>query len=86
MRQKTERNTLVGTTILAEINGNLSSLAYGIAALGPAIGIGMIGAKTVESMASQPEIRCSLQTTMLIAMAFVEIIALLAVVTGLLFS
>ena len=46
----------------------------------------MIGAKTVESMARQPEIRGSLQTTMLIAMAFVEIIALLAVVTGLLFS
>ena len=86
MRQKTERNTLVGTTILAEINGNLSSLSYGIAAFGPALGLGLIGAKTVESMARQPEIRGSLQTTMLIAMAFVENIALLAVVTGLLFS
>ena len=70
----------MGTTILAEINGNLSSLSYGIAAFGPALGLGLIGAKTVESMARQPE------TTMLIAMAFVEIIALLAVVTGLLFS
>ena len=76
----------MGTTILAEINGNLSSLSYGIAAFGPALGLGLIGAKTVESMALQPEIRGSLQTTMLIAMASVEIIALLAVVIGLLFS
>ena len=76
----------MGTTILAEINGNLSSLSYGIAAFGPALGLGLIGAKTVESMALQPEISGSPQTKMLIAMAFVEIIALLAVVIGLLFS
>ena len=76
----------MGTTILAEINGNLSSLSYGIAAFGPALGLGLIGAKTVESMARQPEIRGSRQTTMPIAMAFGAIIALLAVVTGLLFS
>lgn len=74
------------TTILAEINGNLASIGYGIAALGPGLGIGFMVGKTAEAMARQPEIRGQLQTTMLIGVAFTEILTLLAIVTGLIFG
>ena len=41
--------------------------------------------KTAEAQARQPEMRSQLQTTMLIGVAFTEILALLAIVTGLIF-
>ena len=62
------------------ITGSISVLgagfAFGVGAIGPAIGIGMIGAKTIESMARQPEMAGRLQTTMFIALALAEAIAL----------
>ncbi len=56
------------------------SLAYGLAAIGSSIGIGVIGGKTVEAMARQPEMAGKLQTTMFIAIAFTEALALLGFV------
>lgn len=72
--------------ILAELNGNVASIGYGIAAIGPGIGIGIIVGKTAEATARQPELRSQLQTTMFIGIAFTEILTLLAIVTGLLFN
>lgn len=64
--------------------GSLSALgaglAFGLGAIGPAIGIGMIGSKTIESMARQPEMAGRLQTTMFIALALAEAVALLGFV------
>jgi F-type H+-transporting ATPase subunit c len=66
------------------VPGSLSvlgaALAFGIGAIGPAIGIGMIGSKTIESMARQPEMAGRLQTTMFIALGMTEAIALLGFV------
>lgn len=66
------------------MTGSLSALAaglaFGLGAWGPAIGIGMIGSKTIESMARQPEMAGRLQTTMFIALALAEAIALLGFV------
>ena len=72
-------------TILAEVSGNIATICYGLAALGPGIGVGILVGKTVEAQARQPEMRSQLQTTMLIGVAFTEILALLAIVTGLIF-
>ena len=44
------------------------------------IGIGIVGSKTIESMARQPEMAGRLQTTMFIALALAEAIALLGFV------
>lgn len=55
-------------------------LAYGLAAIGPGLGIGMIGGKAVEAMARQPEMAGRIQTTMFIAIAFTEALALLGFV------
>ncbi|WP_416517259.1 ATP synthase F0 subunit C [Bifidobacterium asteroides] len=65
---------------LAAVSGNLSILGYGIAALGPALGLGIAVGKTVESMARQPEISGQLRTTMFIGLALIEVLALLGFV------
>lgn len=74
------------STILAEITGNISTVGYGLAAVGPGIGIGIIVGKTAEAMARQPELRSQLQTTMFIGIAFTEILTLLGIVTPFLFA
>ena len=43
------------TTILAELTGNISTVGYGLAAIGPGIGLGILIGKTIEGMARQPE-------------------------------
>jgi len=66
------------------VTGSLSALGAGlgfaIGAIGPALGIGWIGSTTISSMARQPEMAGRLQTTMFIALALAEAIALLGFV------
>lgn len=69
-------------TNLAQLTGSINTIGYGLAGLGAGIGLGLIGAKTMESMARQPEIASQLRTNMLIAMVFVEFVALLGIVAG----
>lgn len=57
-------------------------LALGLAALGVAIGLGMIGNGAMQGMSRQPEAIGKMQTAMLIAMAFVELVFLLTVFVG----
>lgn len=73
------------TTTLAEINGSISVIGYGLGTLGPGIGLGILIGKTVEGMARQPEVAGQLRTTMFIGVAFVELLALLGFVAGFLF-
>ena len=58
------------------VSGSLSVMGYGIAAIGPGIGIGFLVGKSVESMARQPEAANLVRTTMFIGIAFVEALAL----------
>lgn len=73
------------TTILAELTGNIATIGYGLATLGPGIGLGILIGKTVEGMARQPEVAGQLRTTMFIGVAFVEVLALLGLVAGFIF-
>ncbi|MBV7412240.1 ATP synthase F0 subunit C [Dermabacteraceae bacterium TAE3-ERU27] len=68
-------------TTLAELSGNVATIGYGLAAIGPGIGIGIMTGKTTESMARQPELRGDLRNTMILGIAFAEILTLLAIVT-----
>lgn len=54
-------------------------LGLGLAALGVAIGLGLIGYSAMAGMSRQPEAIGKLQTAMLIALAFVELVFLLTV-------
>ncbi|MCY7326526.1 MAG: ATP synthase F0 subunit C [Microbacteriaceae bacterium] len=65
--------------ILAEITGNIATVGYGLAAIGPGIGIGIVAGKTVEAMARQPELAGRLQVTMFLGIAFTELLAFIGV-------
>ncbi|MEY3266082.1 MAG: synthase subunit [Actinomycetota bacterium] len=57
-----------------------AGLAYGVAAIGPALGIGNIVGKSVEAMARQPEAAGMVRTTMFLGIAFTEALALIGFV------
>lgn len=61
-----------------------AALAIGLGAIGPGIGVGMIGAKAVEAMGRNPEASGNVQTNMILAIAFAEAIAIYALVIALL--
>lgn len=67
------------------MEGNIATIGYGLATLGPGIGLGILIGKTVEGMARQPEVAGQLRTTMFIGVAFVEVLALLGLVAGFIF-
>jgi F-type H+-transporting ATPase subunit c len=60
-----------------------AAIGAGLAAVGAGIGIGRIGGAAVESIARQPEMRGQLQASAIILIAFVEAVALFAVVVSL---
>jgi F-type H+-transporting ATPase subunit c len=57
-----------------------AGFAYGLAAIGPGIGIGYIVGKAVEAMASQPDAAGMVRTTMFLGIAFTEALALIGFV------
>ena len=57
-----------------------AGFAYGLAAIGPGIGIGMIFGSAIESMARQPEAAGMVRTTMFLGVAFNEALALIGFV------
>ena len=62
--------------------GSIAAIGAGLAAIGAGVGIGKIGGSALESVARQPEAASKIQTMMLIAAAFVEAVALFAVVVS----
>jgi F-type H+-transporting ATPase subunit c len=75
----------VEPTTLAEVTGNVATIGYGLAAIGPGIGLGILIGKTIEGMARQPEVAGQLRATMFLGVAFVELLGLLGIVAGFLF-
>jgi F-type H+-transporting ATPase subunit c len=57
-----------------------AGLAYGLATLGPGLGIGFLVGKAVEAMARQPESAGMVRTTMFLGIAFTEALALIGFV------
>lgn len=60
-----------------------TALAIGLGALGPGIGIGIIGGKAVEALGRNPEAESGIRTTMILAIAFAEAVAIYALVVSL---
>ena len=61
-----------------------AALAMGLGAIGPGIGIGLIGSKAIEAMGRNPEAAGTIQTNMILAIAFAESIGIFALVIALL--
>jgi len=57
-----------------------AGLAYGLATLGPGIGIGYLVGQSVQAMARQPEAAGMVRTTMFLGLAFTEALALIGFV------
>ncbi len=69
--------TLLQATGLGSLGG---ALGAAIAVIGAAIGIGRIGSSAMEAIARQPQAAGDVRSTMIIAAALVEGVALFAVV------
>ena len=70
--------------ILLEIGQGLAGLGAGAAAIGAGIGVGRIGGSALESMARQPEVIGYIRSSMIVAAALVEGVALFGVIVCLL--
>lgn len=58
------------------------ALAAGVGVLGPGIGIGMLVARALEAIGRNPEAAPKIQATMFIGIAFVEALAIFALVVA----
>ena len=58
------------------------AIAMGVGAIGPGLGIGLIGAKAVEAIGRNPEAAGKVFVPMLLSMAFAEAIAIYALVVS----
>jgi len=61
------------------ISGSINVLGYGLATLGPAIGVAMVFAAVINGTARQPEARGAMMSTAWIGFAVVEALALIGV-------
>ncbi|MCX6475752.1 ATP synthase F0 subunit C [Rhodococcus sp. (in: high G+C Gram-positive bacteria)] len=60
-------------------------MGYGLAAIGPGIGVGIVVGKAIEGMVRQPEMAGQVRTTMFLGIAFTEALALIGLVAGFIF-
>ena len=73
-------------TVLAEINGNIATVGYGLSAIGAGIGVGIVVGKTIESVARQPQLHGRLTVLMYIGIAFTEALAFIGIATYFIFT
>ncbi|MFH1386345.1 MAG: ATP synthase F0 subunit C [bacterium] len=66
--------------VAAYLAAGMAAVGMGIAAAGTGIGVGLLSSKALEGMARQPEASGQIRTSMILAIAFVEAIALYALV------
>jgi F-type H+-transporting ATPase subunit c len=68
---------------VAGLNSIAAALAIGLGAIGPGIGIGILGSKAMEAIGRNPEATGQIQTNMILAIVFTEAIAIYALVVAL---
>lgn len=60
-----------------------TALAIGFGVVGPGIATGLIGGRAMEALGRNPEAESQIRTTMILAIAFAESIAIFALVVSL---
>ncbi|HIZ36919.1 MAG TPA: ATP synthase F0 subunit C [Candidatus Ruania gallistercoris] len=68
------------------MEGNIATIGYGLATLGPGLGLGLMIGQTQIATARQPEVAGRLFTNMMIGAALIEVLGLLGLVAGLMFT
>jgi F-type H+-transporting ATPase subunit c len=61
------------------------AIGYGLAAIGPGVGVGIVVGKAIEGLARQPELQGTIRTNMFLGLAFTEALALIGLVAGFIF-
>ena len=61
-----------------------AAIAMGLGAIGPGLGIGLLGGKAMEALGRNPEAAGAIQTNMILAIAFTEAIGIYALVVAIL--
>ena len=72
--------TIQAKEVLKGLGAVGAGIAYGGAAIGPGIGIGIVVGNAITSMARQPESAGMVRTTMFLGIAFTEALALIGFV------
>ncbi|MCC5574099.1 ATP synthase F0 subunit C [Microtetraspora sp. AC03309] len=67
-------------SVLAEVTGHIGSIGYGLATLGPGIGVGLIFGNGLQAIARQPEAYGLIRQNMLLGFVLVEALALIGLV------
>jgi len=61
------------------VDGNLNMIGYGLAAIGPGIGVGLIFAAYISGVARQPEAQGRLQSNAILGFALAEALAIIGI-------
>ena len=61
-----------------------AGIAMGLGAIGPGIGIGLLGGSAMQALGRNPEAAATIQTNMILAIAFAEAIGIYAFVVAIL--
>ncbi len=68
------------------VHGSLGAVAYGLAAIGPGVGIGLIFGHAIEAMARQPEASGRITQYMWIGFSLTEALALIGLIVPFIFG
>lgn len=68
--------------LLAEVVGSTAAIGYGLAAIGPGIGVGLVFSAYIQSTARQPESSRLTLPFVWIGFAVIEALALLGIAFG----
>lgn len=74
-------DTLAALSGEVNITGSIATVGYGLAAIGPGIGVGIVVGKTIEGTARQPELGNQLRGTMFLGIALIEVLAFIGIAT-----
>lgn len=69
-----------------DIGGNIAILGYGLSAIGPGIGVGLIFAAYINGVARQPEARGMLQPLAFLGFALAEALAIFGLALAFVFK
>ncbi|MFI7701458.1 ATP synthase F0 subunit C [Nonomuraea sp. NPDC049480] len=72
--------------VLAQVSGNVTAIGYGLAAIGPGIGVGIIFGQGVQAIARQPEAYGLIRQNMLLGFVLTEALALIGLVAPFIFQ
>jgi len=61
------------------VEGSLNMIGYGLAAVGPGIGIGLIFAAYINGVARQPEAQARLQSIAILGFVLAEALAIIGI-------